>query len=308
MPETTIALSWPNRTTIALTGEDRASFLHNLCTNEIKDLNSGDSCEAFVTNVQGKTIGHVLVACLEDRLLLTTVPAQAETLLAHLDRYLITEEVELHDESATRRQCLLSGPDSAAVLRRVFCIDAPTGNVVATFQNTPVVVWRMPYAESETFAILLAEDSAALLAQFGNAGAELASNDELERRRIAHRFPWFGHDLDESNLPQELGRDAAAISFTKGCYLGQETVARIDALGHVNKLLVGLRSAAPLMAGSELFTADKKVGHVTSGVSANDSQEGVYLGLGYVRREYANAESRLASNGQEVQVVAPQTA
>jgi folate-binding protein YgfZ len=305
MNETTIAHPWPNRTTIALTGEDRASFLHNLCTNEIKALQPGDSCEAFVTNVQGKTVGHVLVACQQDRLLLTTVPDQAAALLAHLDRYLITEDVELHDESDATHQWLVTGPDAAAIVQRVFCIDAPQGHSVATFQNRPAMVWRMPYTASDTFAILMQRADDALLDQLCNAGAELASMDELERRRIAHRFPWFGRDLDDANLPQELGRNTAAISFTKGCYLGQETVARIDALGHVNKLLVVLRSAGPLTVGSELFAGDKQVGRVTSSVAANGGHKAAHWALGYVRREQANPASQLTSNGQQLQIVGP---
>ena len=91
-----------DRTLLELTGADRARFLHNLCTNEIRKLPAGAGCEAFLTNVQGKLLGHVLVFASDDGLLLETVPGQAERILSHLDRYLIREQVVLHDRSSER--------------------------------------------------------------------------------------------------------------------------------------------------------------------------------------------------------------
>src|SRR5205814_560451 len=114
-------------------------------------------------------------------------------------------------------------------------------------------------------------------------------HEALEMVRIEAGTPFFGQDITDKNLPQELGRDALAISFTKGCYLGQETVARIDALGHVNQTLRGLRFAGLEIpqAGADLSTPDKPdkaVAHVTS--AAFSPRLAAPLALGYVRRGY----------------------
>ena len=108
-----------HRTRIELTGNDRATFLHNLCTNEIRKLPAGAGCEAFFTTVQGKTLGHGLVFAAADALVVDTVAGQAETLLAHLNHYLVCEQVELTDRSQERFALLLSGPDSQRVLETV---------------------------------------------------------------------------------------------------------------------------------------------------------------------------------------------
>jgi folate-binding Fe-S cluster repair protein YgfZ len=94
-----------DRTRIELTGRDRASFLNGFCTNDIQRLEPGHGCEAFLTNLKGRTIGHVFVTCGHDSLVLETVPGQAETILAHLDRYLIREDVQLLDRTQDWGEC-----------------------------------------------------------------------------------------------------------------------------------------------------------------------------------------------------------
>jgi folate-binding protein YgfZ len=116
-------------------------------------------------------------------------------------------------------------------------------------------------------------------------------------------FPLFGHDIGEDNLPQEVGRDAQAISFKKGCYLGQETVARIDALGHVNRLLCGVKFTADTVpaGGTTLVAAGKEVGHVTSAVWSPRLKSA--LALAFVRRLHATAGTRLESEAGAAEVV-----
>jgi folate-binding protein YgfZ len=126
----------------------------------------------------------------------------------------------------------------------------------------------------------------------------------LEIARLEAGFPWFGIDITADNLAPEVGRDKQAISYVKGCYLGQETIARIDALGHVNRLLVGvaIEAAAVPPQGSELTAAGKTVGHVTSAVFSPRLQ--APLALAYVRRGYNEPGAKLTSTAGPARVVA----
>ena len=135
------------------------------------------------------------------------------------------------------------------------------------------------------------------------AGARRAGPQAFEARRIEAGFPSYGPDISDKNLPQELARDARAISFTKGCYLGQETVARIDALGHVNQTLVGVRfeNGASVSPGLELTVAGAAAGRVTSAAYSPLLQ--APLALAYVRRGSNQPGTRLDSPVGPAEVV-----
>ena len=289
------------RTRVALTGDDRVKFLHNLATNDIRRLTPGEGCEAFLLNAQGKILFHVLVACTDDELLLDTVPGEGERLLAHLDRYLIREQVTLEDRSAQRGQMLLSGSRSLEVLGGMG-ITPPAGRL----EHKPV---RIGDNESRLLRVDMTVAGAVMLDMpidqreavrqaILSAGATTCGDQALEAARIEAGFPWFGRDITHDNLPQEVARDQLAISFVKGCYIGQETVARIDALGHVNRTLVGLLfddGAVPAI-GSELHNSEGKVvGQITS--AAYSPRAGTAVGLSYVRRGSDVVGTRLACGG-----------
>ena len=126
----------------------------------------------------------------------------------------------------------------------------------------------------------------------------------VESARLEAGFPLFGVDITAENLPQEVARDSRAISFTKGCYLGQETVARIDAIGHVNRLLVGVRfdSTDVPDSGTELLVGDQKIGHVTS--AAWSPILATPLALAYLRRNHAKPGTLLSSSAGPATVIA----
>ena len=247
------------RTRITLTGRDRAKFLHSFCTNDIVKLQPGQGTEAFITSSQGKTIGHVLVACLADRLELNTVAGQGACLIQNLDRFLITEDVTLRDTTAEFAQRLIGGEGAATKLAAALGGEVPAGRLECTAQ--PCFVQRVEILGAASF--LLAFPSAAAAewdAKLSAAG--IVPGADYHAARIAAAWPEFAADFDEDNLPQEIGRDTQAISFKKGCYLGQETVARLDALGHVNRKLARLKYAGP--AGAELTADGKAAGQVKS--------------------------------------------
>lgn len=296
------------RTQIELSGADRASFLHNLCTNEIRKLAAGKGCEAFLTTVQGKTLAHGLIFAGPESLVIDTVPGQGEVILAHLDHYLVCEQVTLLDRSAEWSELLLSGAQSEALLGRLIDIGALAArldNAQVTLAGKSVWLRRADLVAPIGFLISASvDDLPAVRAALVEASAASCNLEDFETARIEWGFPLFGVDITDKNLPQEVGRDALAINFVKGCYLGQETVARIDALGHVNKTLVGvrfLRSDVP-PTGSELFAADQMVGQVTS--AAYSHHLAAPLALAYVRRGSNSVGARLSSAAGDAEVVA----
>ncbi len=287
------------RTLIELTGRDRAAFLHNFCTNEVRKLTPGSGCEAFFTSVQGKTFGHGYIFCQQESLVVDSVPDQASTLIAALDRYLIREEVQLHDRSGQWSELLLSGGNAEDVLRQLSLEKIPTerlSHTAVTVQGIAARLRRVDWTGPHDFLFQVAsEQLAALEEAVTAAGAVGCSDAAFDAARIEAGTPWFGRDITAANLPQEVGRDQYAISFTKGCYLGQETVARIDALGHVNKNLCGVRflgSDVP-EPGTPLSLDEKEVGQVTS--AAFSPKLGAPLALAYLRRGTQTPGTVLAS-------------
>jgi folate-binding protein YgfZ len=142
-----------------------------------------------------------------------------------------------------------------------------------------------------------------LVAILSDRGFVVVGNDAFTGARVEAGVPLFGIDFDEQNFPQEVGRDREAISFTKGCYLGQETVARIDALGHVNQRLVGVRFSGTILpdVGTELLHSGKKVGQITS--VAYSPRLNAPLALAMVRRETNSPGTRLESGLRPCEVV-----
>lgn len=279
-----------SRTLIELVGPDRATFLHNFCTNDIRKLAPGETCEAFITSVQGKVLAHVHVFAKADSLLVETVGGLNEKLLAHLDRYLIREQVQLIDRGEEWGELLLAGVNANAALEslQAQCLDVRRVEIIQP--NCHIL-------------IVPREQLTGVGTSLQAAGVVPCGEAALEMARLEAGFPWYGRDITEDNLAPEVGRDKQAISYVKGCYLGQETIARIDALGHVNRLLVGMAfdSSDVPPAAMELLAEDKIVGQVTS--AAFSPKLGKPLALAYVRRGHNEPGSLLQSSAGKATVV-----
>jgi folate-binding protein YgfZ len=298
---------WLDRTQLEFTGNDRAAFLHNLCTNNVRALQPGQGCEAFITNVQGKTIGHGHIFCGAQSLILETVPAQAVKLLPHFEKYHIREQVAFRDCTPDCCELLVAGDKANDLLRRLVDDLPPEGRLnhrPVRLAGHEVSLRRVDLCGPRTY-LLSGEPSAieAVWSALGQAGARPCGQEALEMARIEAGTPLFGQDITDKNLPQELARDALAISFTKGCYLGQETVARIDALGHVNQTLRGLRFDGPDVPppGTDLTAQGKAAAHVTS--AAFSPRLGAPLALAYVRRGHEAPGTALTSSRGTATVV-----
>ncbi len=297
----------PARTHIELLGADRQQFLHNLCTNDIKGLQPGTGCEAFITSVQGKTLGHILVFSGKESLVFDTVPDQGEQLIPHLDRYLITEDVQITDRSTEWSELAVAGSKANDVLKQCG-LDvpmAPLNHIDGLIDGHAVSVRQVDMTSAPCFFLQTASnEQVVLINKLREYGATECNADVLETARIEHGWPCFAVDISERNLPQEINRNEQAISFTKGCYLGQETVARIDAMGHVNRLLVGLRFDGEEIPppGTKLLDGEKEIGEVTSATLS--PRLDAPLALAFVRHQLADIGTQLQSEIGLAQIIA----
>ncbi len=260
---------WP-ATTVVVSGSDRAKFLHNLCTADVLSMAKGDVREAFFTNVKGHVLAHALVICNAETIEAIVFRDDAEDLVAHLDRYLIRDDVTIRESD--QRPVLLVGVESPPDAGRWY---------------------PMPLVHEWAWVSTEAGAGNPHLEQYPPGNAL-----QFTSLRVASGWPLEGTDFLPGTLPQELSRDAFAISFTKGCYLGQETVARLDALGHVNKQIV-LVEGEGVQLGARLWDGDKQVGTVTSAADVG----GRRLGIAMVRRGSNDAGTKLRGGTAEVAVL-----
>jgi folate-binding protein YgfZ len=296
-----------DRSQIAMFGRDRAQLLHGLCTNNIKALRPGEGCEAFLTSIQGKTTGFIYVFCGQESLIIDSVPGVAAEMIRSLGRYVIREDVRFVDHTSDWSEFLVGGPLAASSLKQLLEVDPPTlplQNSQVSRREGQVRVRRVPFTGPDCFFVSVDRPVAnALLAELAAAGAVRSDAPAIDTARIEAGTPLYGRDVTEENLPQEVDRTSLAISFTKGCYLGQETIARLDALGHVNRTLCGVRFAHTEVPppGTEIRVDEKVACRITS--SCWSLRLDAPLALAYVRRGLNHVGSRFPSPWGEVEVI-----
>jgi folate-binding protein YgfZ len=248
---------------IVARGRDRARFLHNLTTNNVKAMTPGASLYAFSLTPQGRIVGDLDLLCRPDDFLIDTEPELREKLRLHILKYKVADQVELEDITETTAAIGVEGPAAPP---------APPDLATAPFTVTGQPGFRI-YCS--------ADEKAPVIARLEALGIVPATAGDARLVRIENGKPRYGEDIVETSLPQETGQ-MHAVSFNKGCYLGQEIVERIRARGHVNKQLrkLELDVAEPPAPGSRL-TIDGKEADVTSAVWS--PALGKTIALGYVR-------------------------
>ena len=235
-----------DRTQLEMTGTDRHSFLHNFTTNDIKALPSGRACEAFLCNVKGRILGHVFIFAGDQTTWVECEPGQGDFLTSHLERYHLLEDFTLTDRTTERGELLVTGPESftrlnAAGVNVAGLTDLSCSSVAVPIDSDHTL--SLDVRRLDLFgapAYLIAADPAgidALWTKLTAADVVPGGRAVLQSLRIEAAFPSYGVDLSDENLGQEACRTLQAISFTKGCYLGQEPIARVHAMGHVNREL-----------------------------------------------------------------------
>ncbi|MBL9137973.1 MAG: aminomethyltransferase family protein [Verrucomicrobiales bacterium] len=283
---------------LVMLGADRQKLLNGQVTNNIKDLATGQGCYAVLVNAKAKMISDLTVYALESELLLDVEPGRAAVVRERLEQFIIGEDVQVIDAAPYYALLALEGPRAADVLRQLGLggsIPAATLGIgkQATAEWGEVYVANHPRIGTTGYDLYVPNDKVAILAEsLADAAALIqgrwVGGHALELARVEAGIPRFGVDMNESNLPPEAGIADRAISYTKGCYSGQEVIARIRTYGQVAKSLRGMKlsggggEALPAL-GARLYRGEKEVGHLTS--VADSPTVGGPIALGYVRKE-----------------------
>ncbi len=288
--ESCALVSRADRAVVRVAGERRAEMLNGLLTNQVTDLEDTGR-HAMLLTPKGRVLTDLRVFARSDHMLLDVPRSGLRNLLDAFRKYLPPLYATFEDASDALHQLGLYGPEAAATALEVLGTELPEDHlgvreIVAG--DTPVVVIRDRLLAPDGVELIVPDGAVArlterLLAAVTGRGGRASGSRALEVVRVEWGIPSYGIDISDSNLAQETGLEDVAISHDKGCYLGQEVVARVHFRGHVNRRLRSLRFANQLpTAGANLYDERKDVGVVTSRVV---SPEFGPIGLGYVRRE-----------------------
>ena len=281
---------------ISLTGGDRARWANGMVTNNIRDLAAGHGVYAFLLNPQGRILGDMLVYNEGETLTVETDRSQIEKIIATFDHFIIMDDVEVKNISASWTALGLAGPRSRGILNAAG-VEVPELEPLQTHiarcncdcgcANCTVV--RGEDATQESYEIWLApKDVYATWQALVAAGATPVGSDALETQRVVAGVPLYGVDIRERDLPQET-EQLRALNFNKGCYVGQEIVERIRSRGNVHRKFTGFRieGVAAIAAGDKISSGDKEVGEITSVAVLRGASAERTVALGYIRREIA---------------------
>jgi folate-binding protein YgfZ len=289
-----VDLAWWGR--LRVTGGDRATFLQGMLSNDVQKLAPGDGCPALLLSEQGRAVADLVVLATDDAIVLVGHAASLVGARAALERFIVADDVELIDESSAIRAVAVLGPAASDVLDRAgLAVPAASyGHVQTVIDDVPVDVVRVPSPGVGGFVGFVPADAAShLWMRIVDAGATRVGYEAFDVLRIESGVPWHGRDVTAETLALEAPYDAA-ISFRKGCYLGQEVMERVTARGHVNRKLVGLVLAGHVVppADAPVFAGERDVGRVTS--SGWSWRLGCPVALAYVRREQLEPGTTLA--------------
>jgi len=282
-----------HRALLQFTGPDRLSFLQGLLSNDLRLLKMFEGQQAALLTQQGKVIADVRVLCAMNSFYLDFWQPLKEKIVAHLNRYLVADEVEIADPSENWHMLSVQGPRAPVLLDELFghgqLPSQPMQHVMIHFDGSPICVVQASHFGEPGFDLIISTTAIVHVTQVltdngKNFSANWVGEEAQEILRLEAGVPRYGVDFSEDNLLLEVGLDNA-VSFTKGCYLGQEVVERIRSRGHVNKKLVGLSldGPEPARAGESILAGDKEVGAITS--SVNSPALGRPIALGYVHRD-----------------------
>ncbi|MEA2241920.1 MAG: hypothetical protein QOD24_1476 [Solirubrobacteraceae bacterium] len=285
---------------LALTGGDAKSFLAGQVTNDIEGLTGGAGCYAAFLTHKGKMLGDLRVLAVDEpapELLLDTERPTLQALFDMIRRFKIGYDVELHKRTLQRGLLSLVGPGARAVAGAEDLPAEEHAHRAGSIGDRPV---RLVATDVGVDVLCDADDTEAVRGALLDAGATPVSEAAAEILRVERGRPRYGAELDDATIPQEAGLNERAVSFTKGCYVGQETVARLFYRGKPNRHLRGLRLSEPAPAGAELRLGERVVGHLASSLVSPVHGP---IALALVRREAAVGDTVAVEGGATAEVV-----
>jgi folate-binding protein YgfZ len=268
-----------DRGKLALTGGDAKAFLHGQVSNDVESLAPGTGCYAAFLTPKGKMLGDLRILDTGEELLLDTERVALQELFNMIRRFSLGYDVRVHKRTIERGLLSLLGPTAAAVAGVDELAHTEDAHIPAEIVGVTV---RAVRTDVGIDLLCEAADTEALRAALEARGAEPVSEAAADCLRVEHGRPRYGVDLDDSVIPQEAGLNHRAVSFTKGCYVGQETVARLHYRGKPNRRLRGIRLSMPAATGTEITFGDRVVGRLAS---VAESPSLGWISLALVRRE-----------------------
>jgi tRNA-modifying protein YgfZ len=294
----TLLVDRSERGKLALSGAEAKEFLHGQVTNDVEGLTEGSGCYAAFLTHKGKMLGDLRILDAGDELLLDCERVALQELFTMLRRFKLGRAVELHKRTLERGLLSLIGPDARRIAGADDLPAEEHSHRAGELAGAPV---RLIATDLGVDVLCDAADIDRVAAALAAGGAIPADEAVAEVRRVESGRPRYGVDLDDSVIPQEAGLNARAVSFEKGCYVGQETVARLYFRGKPNRHLRGLKLTGPAARGDPLRLGEREVGKLGSVV---ESPLHGRIALALVRREASPGDSlAVGENGVRAQVV-----
>ncbi len=300
------------RGTIELTGADRIRWLNGQITNDVKDLKDGEGKLAAVLNVKGHILADLAVYGLAESAWVDLNRDRAQIVRDAFDRYIVADDVMAEDASGRLAHLMVAGPQALP-----FMVEAAGADVadLRVWHHTKAWLGAIQarivasrWLQMPGYDVIVPVEAAgkaweALLNLGLNRGLRPVGMNALERLRVEAGWPWYGVDFDEGNLLME-SLTSDHVSFTKGCYIGQEVVIRVEHQGHLNKRLCGLLISGEAVppAGSGILAGERKVGTVTSAIRSPALRQ--VIAMGYVRRDFWEPGTNLCIISGEQSLVA----
>jgi len=295
--ETAGVLDLSFRSRLCLLGVDRKKFLNGQVTNDVSKLQTGEGCYAALITAKGKMQSDLNIFILENEILLDFEPGLSGAVKERLEKFVIADDVQIVDVAPHYGLLSIQGSKSAAVVEALQLDFLPPQKTFSSAKISDatlgeIYLMNQPRLGASGFDLFVPTNSLGavadkLIAAAKNFGGRACGWQAFEIARIEAGLPRFGVDMNETNLPPEAGLDLRAISYAKGCYIGQEVLARIRTYGQVAKKLCGLRLADDLKKlpgkGDKLFFGEKEIGYITSAIFSPAFKKNI--ALGYVRRE-----------------------
>ena len=291
---------------LLLAGEDALDLLNRLSTNELATLEVGEGAATVLTTNKGRIVDLLYVHRLQDRLVVFTSPGNQQRVAEWIDFYTFVEDVAVEDVTSNTAMLSITGLGSTAFLDGLtkgqvtsLATFGRLGDQVAT---VPAEIYRSDFLGVPSFDIVIGDEHGGpLFESLANEGAVPVRWNMVEAVRVQRGIPAFGKELTEDYNPHEANL-VHRVSFSKGCYIGQEVITRLQTYEKVSKYLVGLQSDGEMSAPGSFLTHDgRRIGIITS--AAHLPHSGAKVGLGYVRKSFvANGETVNDEAGNEMRI------